>query len=150
MNNYIIKISEAEYSNLALPVLFEDGDSSFAILSIGENSSKFAWESDIEPEITFIDAFRCSIGIDLIFIIVEISTGNVLVEIPLDYYYYFTKIHNDFLYIVTQLDIIKLSLADLQIAAEYGVSEFIEHIDFLDNQIVVKCLDGQVVNIDND
>lgn len=150
MNAYIKEISESDYNKLELPVLFEEKvtDRVFGLFSNGVNEYKFGWQSTAcKPKINFIDNFRCSIGIDLVFVIFEIITGKIAVKIYLDYFYYDTKIFNGFLFVITELEIIKLNLIDLMIVDSYSLPDFFESIEFYDEKIVVKCVNDEVINM---
>lgn len=143
-------ISEYDYNNLELPILFENKltDRRFGLFSRGESKYKFAWQSEtIEPKINFINNFLCSIGVDLVFVIFDILTGKVLVKIPLDYFYYDTKIYNSFLYVITELEIIKISISNLNVVDTYSLPDYFESIEFYAEKIIVKCVNDEVIKI---
>lgn len=146
----IKEISETYFNNSRIPVLFEDKltDRVFGIISNGVNEYKFGWQSTlIKPIIKFIDSSYCSIGIDLIFVIFDFNTGEVLKKLSLNYYFYDTKIFNDSIYVITQLEIIKITIIDLTIIDTYSLTDYFESIEFNEGNIVVKCIDGEVINI---
>jgi hypothetical protein len=148
--NEINEISESDYKNLDLPTLFEDKltDRKFGLFSKGESKYKFGWQSEtIKPNIIFINNSCCSIGVDLIFIIFEIRTGKVLVKIPLDYYYFDTKIYNNFLYVITELEIIKISIDGLKVIDTYSLPDYFESIEFYNDKIIVKCVNDEVIKM---
>ncbi|WP_026706157.1 hypothetical protein [Flavobacterium soli] len=150
MNIDTKEISESEYNYLQLPVLFEDKltDRVFGLFSNGINEYKFGWQSTIiKPHIDFIDSSRCLIGIDLNFIIFEITTGEIFLKLSLDYFYYDTKINKDLLYVITELEIIKLSIIDFRIIQIYSLPDFFESIEFYDERIVIKCVNDEIINI---
>lgn len=148
----IKEISESDFNKLELPVLFEDKLTNrvFGIVSNGVNEYKLSWQSTVsKPKITLIDDFRCSIGIDTIFVILEFITGEILMKLSLDYLLYNIKIHNEFLYIITELEIIKINTKNLAIVNTYALPDYFESIEFKERVIVVKCVGEEVVNILN-
>lgn len=147
----IREISKSDFNNLQLPVLFEDKltDRVFCVISNGVNEYKFGWQSTlIKPRIRFINNNYCSIGIDLIFIIFDFNTGIILKKFSLDYYFYDTKIFNEFLYVITQLEIFKINTKALLVVETFALPDYFESIEFNERVISVKCIDGEVVNIE--
>lgn len=146
----IKEISESDFNKLELPVLFEDNltDRIFGIVSNGINKYKLSWQSTVsKPKITVIDDFRCSIGIDIVFVIFEFLTGEILIKLSLEYFFYNTESHNGFLYVITELEIIKINTTDLAIVETYALPDYFESIEFNEGIIVVKCVNDEVVNI---
>ncbi|HPK10479.1 MAG TPA: hypothetical protein PK246_09115 [Saprospiraceae bacterium] len=150
MNACIKEISESEFKRLKIPVLFEDEltDRTFGVLSDGKNIFKLGWQSEIKPVIKWIDLALCSIGIDLIFIIFEFGTGRVLKKLSLDYYFYDTKIFKEAMYVITELEIIKINITDLAIVGTYSLPDYYERIEFNEDLITIKCIDDEIVNLD--
>lgn len=147
----IKEISESDFNKLELPVLFEDKltDRVFGIISNGTNEYKFSWQSTVsKPKIIGIDEFRCSIGIDLVFVIFEFLTGKILLQLSLDYFLYDTKIYNGFLYVITELEIIKINTRDLIVVETFALPNYFESIEFNEGIILVKCVGDEVVNIE--
>lgn len=148
MKASIKEISESEYKKSDVLVLFEDEltDRVFGLISNGVNEYKFGWQSTlIKPIIKFINDNYCSIGIDLIFVIFDFNTGRILQKLSLDYYFYDIKLFNGFLYVITQLEIIKINIADLTIVEIYPLPDYFESIEFNEKVIVVKCIGDEVV-----
>ncbi len=145
------KISESEFLNLNFPILFQDEltDRVFAILSSGEKKYKLGWQStDIEPVIKFIDDNYCSVGVDLTFIIFDFSTGKILQKISLEYYFYDTQILNGFVYVITQLEIIKINIIDMTIVKTFDLPEFFESFNPNEKNIAIECMGGEIILID--
>jgi hypothetical protein len=148
MEVFIRKISKSEFKGLDIPVLFEDEllDRTFGVASDGKNQYKLGWQSElITPVLTYISALHCSIGIDLNFAIFEFATGKILQKLSLDYYFFDTQIFNDALYIITQLEIIKIDIADLVIIETYSLPDFFDSIEFNHGVVAVKCIDNEVI-----
>jgi len=151
MNVEIREISESDFNNLELPILFEDilTDRVFGVISNGVNEYKLSWQSTIsKPKIVVIDNFRCSIGIDLVFVIFEFLTGKILLQLSLDYFFYEVKTYKQFLYVITELEIIKINTKDLLVVEAFALPDYFESIEFNEGIIVVKCVDDEAVNIE--
>lgn len=145
------EISESDFNKSDLPTLFEDKllDRSFGLISDGINGYKLGWQSEIvKPVIKWINNGLCSIGIDLVFVIFEFTTGKILQTLSLAYFFYNTKTYNGFIYVITELEIIKIKIEDLLIVEIYSLPDYFESIDFNEGNIVVKCVSDEVVNIE--
>lgn len=150
MNIELKDISDFDFINLDIPTLFEDKltDRTFGVLSDGINEYKLGWQSDnIKPVIKWINTLLCSIGIDLVFIIFEFTTGWVLLKLSLDYFFYDTKIYNEFVYVITELEIIKINIVNLAVVEIYSLPDSFESIEFKERNIMVKCVGDEVVII---
>jgi hypothetical protein len=151
MNISIKEISESEFKKLKIPVLFEDEliDRTFGVVSDSKNEYKLGWQSEnIKPVIKWINTMLCSIGVDLMFVIFEFTTGRILQKFSLDYYFYDTRITNGAIYVITQLEIIKINIPDLTIAEIYSLPDYFESIEFNEGIVVVKCVGDKVLNIE--
>lgn len=147
----INEISESEFKKLEIPVLFEDEsiDRIFGVISDGKNEYKLGWQSEnIKPVIKWINTILCSIGVDLVFVIFEFNTGRILYKLSLDYYFYDTRIYNGAIYVITQLEIIKIRTTDLTIAETYSLPDYFESIEFEEGILIVRCIGNEVVNIE--
>lgn len=143
------EIPESEFKELKIPVLFEDAsiDRTFGVVSDGKNEYKIGWQSEIiKPVIRPINKVRCSIGIDLMFVIFEFTSGRILVKLSLDYFFYDTRIFSGAVYVITQLEIIKISITDLTIVGTYSLPDYFESIE-INEGLVVKCVGDKVLNI---
>ena len=139
----IEKISKQQYDKLDFPILFESiEDRSFAILSNEKYSYKLGWRStEIDPTIKEINDSIYAIGIDLIFIILDFHTRKILQNIFLESFFYDVKIHNKKIYIITELEIYKISNIDYQVINIYQLPDIFEDIYFEYDKIKVKCMD---------
>ncbi|TXK75371.1 hypothetical protein [Mesonia sp. K4-1] len=146
------KVSESDFEKIDIPVLFENKltDTTYAVISNYGNEYKYklGWQSEsISPTILNIDKFIFSIGIDQIFVIFELHTGNILKRISLDYYFYDIKIFKEILYVITQLEIIKINITDLMIIEYFALPDYFESIEFEESVIYIKCINGEILNI---
>lgn len=151
MNIVIKEISEPEFKELKIPVLFEDAsiDRTFGVISDGKNEYKLGWQSEnIKPVIKWVNTILCSIGVDLMFVMFEFTSGRILQKFSLDYYFYDTRIYNGAIYVITQLEIIKINIAELVIVENYSLPDYFESIEFNEGAVVVKCVGDEIVNIE--
>ncbi|MNY79972.1 hypothetical protein D3C86_2208390 [compost metagenome] len=54
------------------------------------------------------------------------------------------KLHEDFLYVITELSIIKIELVTFSIIEAFSLPDFFEEIIFDKNRIEVKCSNNEV------
>ena len=144
------KIPESEFIRINAPVVFGDKSTNrvFGILSNDIMHYKFAWQSDkIDPAITFIGNEICLIGIDQDFVILNFNTGNIFLKLLLTYIFYGVKVHNDYLYVITELEIIKISIPKFEILETFALPDYFEGIKFYDDVIQVKCAGNEIINI---
>ena len=151
MNIELTEISDFDFNNLDIPTLFVDKltDRTFGVLSVGSNEYKLGWQSDnIKPVIKRINTLQYSIGIDLVFMIFDFTTCEVLLKLSLDYFFYDTKIYNEFIYVITELEIIKINIANLTVVEIYSLPDYFESIEFNERYIIVKCIGDEFVKIE--
>jgi hypothetical protein len=151
MNIELTEISESNFQELNLPILFEDKliDRMFGVLSNGKNKYKIGWQStDIKPTITIVINTLCSIGIDLTFVIFDFDKGEIHLKLFLDYYFYNTIMYNGFIYVITQLEIIKINISDLTVATTCALPDFFESIHFDKGSVIVRCVDNEIISIE--
>jgi hypothetical protein len=151
MNIELTEISDSVFKKLDIPTLFEDKltDRTFGVVSDGKNEYKLGWQSEnVKPVMKWINTLLCSIGVDLVFVIFEFTTGRVLQKLSLDYFFYDTKIYNGFIYVITELEIIKINIVNLAIVEIYSLPDYFKSIEFNERNIVVKCVGDEVVKIE--
>ncbi|HPQ22502.1 MAG TPA: hypothetical protein PK147_11650 [Saprospiraceae bacterium] len=66
----------------------------------------------------------------------------------MDYYFYDTKIFKEAMYVITELEIIKINITDLAIVGTYSLPDYYERIEFNEDLITIKCIDDEIVNLD--
>ncbi|OIN56672.1 hypothetical protein [Arsenicibacter rosenii] len=150
MNINVKKISELDFRNLKIPTLFEDEpiDRAFGIVSNGRAEYKIGWQSeDIKPVVKCINVLLCSIGIDLVFVIFDFSTGEVLKKVYLDYYFYDIIIHKELLFVITQLEVIRIITTDFSLNKTYSLPDYIENFKIEKGILVIKCIGGDIVYV---
>ena len=147
--NIIKRISKTAFRKLNSYELFKEdkeaANNSFAVISESTNCFKIAWNSDIEPMLIEIDANIYGIGIDQHFSIVDLNCNSVLLNINLFYNFFVTKLQGEWIYLITELEIIKISKLDFKIVKNYALPDYFEGIEFLDGQVIVKCSGNEIV-----
>lgn len=139
----IKKIDKIEFNLLDIPALLNEdkGNKCYAIVSNGILNYKIAWQSDLlSPLILKISNNIYCIGIDQFFYVVDFSKYNILLNLKLAYYFYDVKIFQKWIFVITELEIIRVNNDTFIIENEYSLPDFYERISFLDNSIKVKCL----------
>lgn len=153
MNDLVlIPISEENFHNISAPLLFENQDSNrkFATLSNIEGTIyKLAWQSShIKPIITYLRDNCYSIGIDLDLAIFDTLKQTTLLKIQLSYLFHDSKVFNDNLYILTELEVIKISMLTYEPTKFYGLPDSLAEILFVDGAVKVECVNGEIVDLD--
>lgn len=151
MDVEIREVSKVDFIRLDIPILFEDQltDRAFGVVSNGMSEYKIGWSSEgIKPSIAMINSTFCAIGIDLIFVIFNFNNGEVVLKLLLDYFFYGIKMHNNILYLITELEIIKIEISDLKVIRTYALPSYFKDIEFREGFVVVKCLDNDIVSIE--
>jgi len=151
MSITIKKIPEAEFKALNCPVLFADEwrDRAFGVILAGENTYKFGWPTETQsPVVKWIDTLTCSFGVDLDFVIIDSPGGNVLHKMHLDYWLYDIQLFDAFLYVITEIEIIKMNTKDNSIIETYSLPDIYKNMEPSGSGFLVECLDGEVVRIE--
>ncbi len=150
MVSNVDRITKEKYQELKVKNLFEEKmtDRVFATILINNVAYKFAWGSDIVvPVIKIINNQYCTIGIDLEFIVINMIENVVIDSVKLNYFFYDTQIFNNFLFVITELQILKIEMQNFKIIDQIDLPEIFESWDVVDNKIKITCLDGQEVII---
>jgi len=149
--NLINKITKEEFENLKTPILFTEknaeANNNLASISNGINGFRIAWNSDINPILLLVSRNIYAIGIDQHFAVVDFESQAVLLNIDLFYNFYDIKIFSGFIYVITELEIIKINLLSYTLVETYPLPDYFENIEFNDRGIEVKCLGGEIVTI---
>lgn len=145
------EVTECKYVNDDSVMLFEDEimNRKFGIISTVGAQYKFGWHSTIvKPVIDLIKEEYCSIGIDLKFVVFNINSGKVLLNLNLDFWFYESFIFNQYLFIITELEIVKVDIKSYGIAKTYLLPDIFEQYKIDQNRIVIKCVNDDIVYID--
>lgn len=147
----IRKVSETEYINANCEILFEDknSDRMFAIITNGIFHYKFGWQSNsIEPFLLDLESGRWLIAIDLNLVIVDFQSNKIIIRMLLDYFFYEAKVFENFVFIVTELEIIKMSLLDFSIIADIALPDYFEKMEKIGHSYMITCSGGEMVVVD--
>jgi hypothetical protein len=150
MATIIREISEHQFKKLDAPILFENelSDRVFGEVSKRENKYRFGWQSTgIMPVWLWITDSVCSIGIDLIFVIFDFDSGQILMKLPLDYFFYDVKLQCEFLFVLTELEVIRISTSNWVVSKSFALPDYFETIEFREGCISARCINGEVIEI---
>ncbi len=150
MVSSIDRITKEKYQALKLKNLFEEKitDRAFATILINNVVYKFAWGSDIvKPVIKIINNQYCTIGIDLEFIVINMIENTVIDRVKLNFFYYDTQVFNNFLFVITELQILKMSKQSFKIIDKIDLPDIFESFDVTDQGVLVTCFNDYEVLI---
>ncbi|KQT27024.1 hypothetical protein ASG22_20425 [Chryseobacterium sp. Leaf405] len=109
---YLKEISEKDFKNSNLPVLFEDKrtDRMFGVISNDIHSFKLGWQSTIvKPVIKEVNQEIYAIGIDQNFILIDLELLKIRLKLKLTYFFFNVAIYNNFIIVITELEIFIIS-----------------------------------------
>lgn len=144
------KITEEEFKAVDLPIIFENKltDRSFAIVYKNIDFFKFGWQStNVDPILIQLREDTFAIGVDLICSIVDTYAKKVLKNIKLNYFFFDFKLINDMLFVITELEVLKLNIVNFEIVENYLLSDFFESIEISKDNIIINTVDGNIINI---
>jgi hypothetical protein len=137
-------ITEEKFNKLNWPILFNDETTSrcFGIISNGEQNFRLAWQSDlIQPVITEIRSSIYGVGIDQDYAIVNFATNTVELKLNLTYNFFCASVFGEILFIVTELEVVKLNVVTFEVVQYYGLPSHCEEIIVRDSGLEIKCED---------
>lgn len=139
-------INESDFKIMDSALIFNTEHSRcYGLIFNEEISFKFGWQSEIVfPKINQISKNVYSLGIDLNFAIIDFEKNNIISNLLLDYFFYETKLFEDFLYIITELSIIKIELITFKVIETFPLPDYFEGIIFDKNGIEVKCSNDEI------
>lgn len=149
----LVRVNKKSFDQQDISILFEEDDdkanNNFAIISNDTYRFKIAWNSEIEPVIKGVVSEVFSIGIDQHFSVIDFNTGNVLLNIKLFYNFYDTEIIENYILVISELEIIKIRISDLTVAKTYSLPDYFESIEFQNETISVNCIGNEVLKIES-
>ncbi|WP_154652532.1 hypothetical protein [Flavobacterium rivuli] len=139
-------ISESDFRETGSILLFNtERPRCYGIIFNEEISFKFGWQSDlITPEINEVSENVYSLGIDLNFAIIDFNKNSIVTNLLLDYFFYLTKLYEDYLYVITELSIIRIELVTFTIIETLYLPDIFKEIVFDKNRIEVKCFNDEI------
>lgn len=145
------EITEIQFNGVSVPILFsEENDKAnnhYAIISDGLYSFKFSWNSDLEPVITEINSNVYSVGIDQHFAVVDFASNTTLLNLNLFYNFYDTKIFDEWIFVISELEILKISRLNLKMIEIYDLPDFFREIEYKGEVAEIKCSGGEIITV---
>jgi len=149
--NLFIEVTKIEFTTINELTLFKEADDRanhhYAIISDGMYSFKFSWNSDIEPVIIEVRPKVYSIGIDQHFAVVDFSSNTILLNLNLFYNFYTTKIFEVWIFIISELEILQVSMLDFNILETYDLPDYFSDIEFKGEVAEIRCLGGEIMQL---
>ena len=119
---------------------------SFGELIHNNYSFKIGWNSQlIDLKTIQIAPDIYALGIDQDFAIIDFNKGEILLKLELFYTFYDIKLHNQEIYICTELEVLVLNKLNYNILKKIGLLEFFEDLSFEGNTIIIKCIDNVTI-----
>lgn len=148
---YLREISEKEFKNSNLPVLFENKltDRMFGVISNDINSFKLGWQSNIiKPVVKEVNQEIYAIGIDQNFILIDLNLVNIRLKLELTYFFYNVVIYNNFIIVITELEIFIISEFTYKVVKEIPLPEIYTKMRVNERNIKFICVDGSEIDFD--
>lgn len=146
---YLREISEINYKSSTLPVLFEDErtDRMFGIISNNIHSFKFGWQStNIKPVVKEVSKEIYAIGIDQNFILIDLNIVNIKLKLKLFYFFYNLVVYDTFMIVITELEILIVSLINYNLLTSISLPELYENMETNGKNLKFTCIDGSYVD----
>lgn len=150
MEYTLTKLNENDFTALNCKQLFGDNRTyrMFAKISKLNSCFKFAWQSDlISPSVFEVNNVICCIGVDLNFAIIDFNSNTILLNLQLDYFYYGVFIANNHIFVITELEVLKINVEKFKIIDKFGLPEFYQSSTISDELIEISCINGEIVKI---
>lgn len=109
---------------------------------------KFACHGDIKPSLIKIADSVYAVGINLNFSIFDMAKNAILLSLNLSYFFYEVQIYENYIYVITELEILKIDTNKLICIKTYDLPDIFESISFRGQSLFVKCLDEEVYEFD--
>lgn len=149
MNFNFIELTFEDFNKLNVPLLFgsEFEARCFGTIKNEKIQYKLAWQSTgIKPLIKYIGNDICSIGVDLFFVIINSATGDIGLNLLLDYFFYDSKVNNEYLYIITELEIIEV--LDSKVFRRISLPDFYSEMEFEEKVLRIRCINDQILTLE--
>lgn len=144
------EISEINYKNSNLPILFEtkQTDRMFGMISNNKQSFKFGWQSTIvKPIIKEVSKEVYAIGIDLNFIIIDLNLVKIKLKLELSYFFLNLVFYDDFIIVITELEILIISLINCSLLKNISLPEIYENMEMNGKDLKFISVDGSEVDL---
>jgi hypothetical protein len=150
MNVKLHSITKEEFENDKSPILFGDNitNNRYALFEGQTHHFRLAWYSElVKPDIFEINQLVYAIGIDQHFAIVNFSTHHVILTLTLSYNFLTTKSFGNWIFVITELEIIRIDKNNLRVVEENALPDLFESMFFKQNEIEVKCAENIIITI---
>ena len=143
------EISEIDYNSSDLPILFEDKriDRVFGIISNDKHSFRLAWQSTIvKPILKEVDKEIYAIGIDRKFVLFDLKLVKIIAKIELNYFFYDLVIYDNFILVVTELEIFIINKLNYQVVKDLPLPDIYSKMEISEQNMKFICIDGSEVD----
>lgn len=143
-------IDEEKYDSLQLDELFLKDEYSrrFGIIQNNEKKVKLSWRSDIiDPLICKAGSKYNAIGVDNDFILLDVSTLKTIIKLKLNWNLIEILSTEKIIYIVSEQDVLAISLESLGILKSEMLPDAIESCKLIKQELEVLCMDGNSYQI---
>jgi hypothetical protein len=150
MKTALSLITESDFNKENNLIIFQDkvANHRYAQLKHGNNSFRLAWHSDsITPVISEIRNNIFSIGIDQNFAIIDFENDKILLNLDFLSFFYYTELLDNFIYIITELEIIKVDTINFKVLETIGLPDIFREMTIMDDKILIQCFDDRIVEI---
>ncbi len=150
MEIQVKQISKSDFNELSCYNLFENKltDKAWGIVTNGVYSCKFGWQSDtLTPFILKISEEVCLIGIDQSLVLFDFFKKQEIFKVSLDYFFYEAIINREYIYAITELEILKIDLKFYKIVERYELPDYFKKIEFNKNSIKIHCVGDEKITI---
>ena len=147
----LTKISKDDFYSLTIPILFNDEHTSRRFGIVGNKEVQFglSWQSDlIEPVVTGIGLNIYGVGIDQNFAIFDLALNSILFTLNLTYNFFTIQIFNDSVLVITELEIIRLSMLRFEILKRYPLPDYFDKSVLSGGFLEIKCVGNKSILIE--
>ena len=151
MKKQVKNISKSDFDSLKCLTLFENKltDKVFAYISDNKICYKYGWSSEtVSPIILNVRNNIFLIGIDQNLVVFDFDKEKIELKLELDYFFYDAKIYNKCIYVISELEILKIDIKTTSVINETELPEYFQKIEFINDKAHVYCIDGQKVTIE--
>jgi hypothetical protein len=143
MQKILLEIISPDKFNTIQFKIFEDIllNRVFGIIRYEKKEYGIAWQSDIlSPVITEISDGIYSIGVDQNFAIVNFNIDKIEFNTTLTYNFCNSYIYKEDIYIISELEVIKMNVQTFEIQDCYALPDIFEEIFFENNHLEITCM----------
>ena len=144
------RIANREFYVSKYQTLFYDNETnrSFGKLALKEGGWKFGWRSSgVSPILKKITDEVYCIGIDQDLAVVNVTNLRKLRYLKLDFFLLEIEVFGEFVFVMTELEILKLEKVSFNVVATYQLPDNFVSIDFSKPTISILCSDGTEIII---